>query len=35
MSLDYELDSLAPIVDWEDFNQFVFDWKQGEHVGLV
>jgi len=33
--MNYDLDGLAPVVDWEDFDNYVFDWNQGEHVGLV
>lgn len=30
-----ELDRIAPIIAWEDFTGYVFDWRQGEHVGLI
>lgn len=33
--MNHELDELAPVVEWEDFENYVFDWQQGEHVGLV
>lgn len=26
---------LAPIIDWDDFNNLVFNWKQNQHVGVV
>lgn len=28
-------DSMAPVIGWDDFMDFVFDWKQDEHVGLI
>lgn len=28
-------DEMAPVVDWKDFNDAVFDWQQGQHVGLI
>lgn len=28
-------DSLAPIVQWDDFMSYVFDWKQNQHVGII
>lgn len=28
-------DQLAPVVPWDDFMTYVFDWRQGEHVGLI
>lgn len=31
----YDLDEIAPVVDWPYFIEYVFDWKQDEHVGLI
>lgn len=28
-------DSMAPVLDWDDFMTYVFDWKQNQHVGLI
>jgi hypothetical protein len=28
-------DELAPVVSWDDFMSYVFDWKQDQHVGLI
>lgn len=28
-------DDMAPVVDWPQFMKYVFDWRQGQHVGLV
>jgi hypothetical protein len=28
-------DELAPVIEFDDFMQYVFDWKQNQHVGLV
>lgn len=28
-------DALAPVVPWDDFMTYVFDWKQNQHVGAV
>lgn len=28
-------DSMAPVIEWDDFMSYVFDWKQGQHVGLI
>ena len=28
-------DELAPIIPFEDFDRYVFEWKQGQHIGLV
>lgn len=30
-----ELDSLAPVVDWGTFRDYYFDWRQGQHVGMI
>ena len=28
-------DELAPVLDWDDFMSYVFDWRQDQHVGLI
>lgn len=28
-------DEMAPVVSWDDFQAYVFDWKQDQHVGLI
>lgn len=28
-------DSMAPVVEWDDFINYIFDWQQDEHVGLI
>lgn len=28
-------DDLAPVVEWDDFLTYVFDWKQNQHIGAV
>jgi hypothetical protein len=28
-------DSMAPVVEWDDFMTYVFDWKQDQHVGEI
>ena len=28
-------DEIAPVLEWDDFQSYVFDWKQNQHVGLV
>lgn len=28
-------DELAPVIPWDDFMSYVFEWKQNQHVGLV
>lgn len=30
-----DLDTIAPVVEWDYFIGYVFDWKQDEHVGLI
>lgn len=35
MTVTYDLDQIAPVLDWEVFCNYVFDWKQDEHVGLI
>lgn len=29
------LDTIAPVVDWDYFMGYVFDWQQDQHVGLI
>lgn len=33
--LQYDHDEIAPVVEWEDFTNYVFDWHQDQHVGLI
>ena len=41
MTTDYrsyvnsQVDSAMPRVSWEEFSTYLFDWRQGEHVGLI
>ena len=28
-------DELAPVLGWDDFATYVFDWRQNQHVGLI
>lgn len=28
-------DEMAPVIEWDDFYGYVFDWAQDEHVGLI
>jgi hypothetical protein len=28
-------DEMAPVLDWQDFLDYVFEWNQGQHVGLI
>lgn len=28
-------DEMAPVLEWDDFLSYVFDWKQNQHVGLI
>lgn len=28
-------DDMAPVIPWDDFLTYVFDWRQDEHVGLI
>jgi hypothetical protein len=28
-------DDLAPVLEWDDFLDYAFEWRQGQHVGLV
>lgn len=32
---DLPPDDMAPVVEWDDFMTYVFDWKQNQHLGLV
>ena len=35
MSREAPPDTLAPVVEWDDFMKYVFDWQQSQHVGLI
>ena len=35
MSRQAPPDTLAPVVEWDDFMKYVFDWRQSQHVGLI
>lgn len=28
-------DTMAPVIPWDDFLTYVFDWRQGQHVGMI
>jgi hypothetical protein len=28
-------DDMAPVIPWDDFMSYVFDWRQNQHVGMV
>lgn len=28
-------DELAPVIEWDDFMRYVFDWRQSQHVALI
>jgi hypothetical protein len=28
-------DEMAPVVDWDFFMSYVFDWRQNQHIGLI
>lgn len=28
-------DDMAPVLEWDDFMSYVFEWRQNQHVGLV
>jgi hypothetical protein len=28
-------DDMAPVVEWDDFLTYVFEWRQGQHVGMI
>lgn len=28
-------DSMAPVIEWDDFMSYCFDWRQNQHVGAV
>ena len=32
---DLAPDDMAPVLEWDDFLTYVFDWRQNQHVGLV
>jgi hypothetical protein len=35
MSREIPPDTVAPVLDWDDFMTYVFDWQQSQHVGLI
>ena len=35
MSREMPPDTLAPVIGWEDFMRYVFDWRQSQHVALI
>lgn len=35
MSRQAPPETMAPVIDWDDFMKYVFDWRQNQHVGLV
>lgn len=35
MSREIPPDTMAPVVDWDDFMRFVLDWRQGQHVAMI
>lgn len=35
MNRDTPPDGLAPVIGFDDFLKFVFDWRQGQHVALI
>lgn len=35
MSRELPPDTMAPVVDWDDFMKYVFDWRQSQHVALI
>ena len=32
---DLAPDDMAPVLEWDDFMSYVFQWNQNQHVGLV
>lgn len=32
---DLPPDSMAPVLSWDDFRSYVFDWRQNQHLGLI
>jgi hypothetical protein len=32
---DLPPDDMAPVISWDDFQTYVFDWRQNQHVGLI
>lgn len=32
---DLPPDDAAPVIEWDDFRSYVWDWRQNQHVGLV
>lgn len=35
MSRELPPDDMAPVVDWDTFMKYVFDWRQGQHVAEI
>lgn len=35
MTTALSLDDIAPVIDWQQFYDYVFNWRQDEHVGLI
>lgn len=35
MSREVPPDTMAPVVDWDDFLTYAFDWRQGQHVAEI
>lgn len=35
MSRELPPDTMAPVVSWDDFMRYVFDWRQGQHVAEI
>jgi hypothetical protein len=35
MSREAPPDTIAPVIGWDDFMRYVFDWRQSEHVALI
>ena len=35
LSREIPPDTLAPVVPWDDFMTYVFDWRQSQHVALI
>ena len=35
MSREAPPDSMAPVVGWDDFQTYVFDWQQSQHVAMI
>lgn len=35
MSREIPPDTMAPVIDWDDFMKYVLDWRQGQHVAMI